>query len=303
MSGWQGTFGKVGNRSPLRNIPASRMATRRPLVVEFTKMHGAGNDFVVLDNRFFHFSGEELSAFAARYCDRHEGIGADGLLAFARPENDEHDFRMIYYNADGSRATLCGNGARCLVRYARNAGLDAELLRFETDAGVLSARTPDDQVRLYLEPARDLRPLTPTHAEVPVEVTYVWTGTEHLVGFVDDVEAAEVEAWGASLRYDPAVEPPGANANFVEVTGPASLRVRTYERGVEAETRACGTGAIAAAVVALETDRVEEGPVAVQMAGGTLRVGFESVEGGEGLFLEGPAHFVFRGSFEWVPNS
>ncbi|MEX0747169.1 MAG: diaminopimelate epimerase [Rhodothermales bacterium] len=277
------------------------------LVVEFTKMNGAGNDFVVIDNRFFHFSDAELSAMAPRLCRRRFGIGADGILAYNPPENPDHHFRMRYVNADGSIGTMCGNGARCLSRFARRAGLNETNMVFETDAGVLRAHVPerdDAPVRIYLSPPRSFtaeKDLESAEAREAGPVHYIWTGTEHAVCFVGDVDKVPVERWGPAIRRDPALLPAGANVDFVQASadGSAVLRARTYEKGVEGETLACGTGAVASAIAARLTGRVAGDRIDVEMPGGTLTVGFQ-VKGIEvtDVYLEGPAEVVYRGTVE-----
>ena len=276
----------------------------RRLVVEFTKMSGAGNDFIVIDNRFYHFSAAELRDLAQRWAPRRTGIGADGLLALESADDERVDFRMRYVNADGSVGTMCGNGARCLARYARSAGLESQPLVFDTDAGRYEAYVeaePSADVRLVLEPYADFgkRDLAAMDG-LPGEAHYVWTGTEHVVVFVPDVGRAPVAATGPVLRADPALSPTGANVNYVEVTDQATLRVRTFEKGVEAETLACGTGAIASAITACLTGRIASGRVVVSMPGGDLVVDIQGDPlNPDRLVLEGPAEFVFRGSFEW----
>ncbi len=276
----------------------------RRLVVEFTKMEGAGNDFIVVDNRFYHFTPAELRDLALRYAPRRTGIGADGLLALETPDRPGADFRMRYLNADGSVGTMCGNGARCLARYARSVGMESEPLVFDTDAGRYEAGVPTDDdadVRLTLPPHRDFgrREVLPVDG-VGEEACFVWTGTEHLVVFVETVDAAPVSTAGPALRRDAALGPAGANVNFVEVTGRQRLRVRTFEKGVEAETLACGTGATASAVVARLAGRVDAGPVQVEMPGGRLTVEIVGdPECPERMVLSGPARSVFRGTFEW----
>ncbi len=280
--------------------------TPRKLVVEFTKMNGAGNDFIVIDNRFYRFTDDELAGLARRFCPRRTGIGADGLLAFDPPREEGRHFRMRYRNADGSLGTMCGNGARCLVRFARWAGIEDEDMVFETDAGVYRAHlpsAPDAPVRLFVPPPRDIRPDVRLEAAPPHPVHYIWTGTEHLVCFVNAVAEAPVGTAGPVWRADPALAPNGANVNFVEVDAHADgrprLLVRTYEKGVEAETLACGTGALAAGITARWLGYVDAGVVDVQMPGGVLTVGCE-VNGTEvaNVFLEGPAETVFRGTVE-----
>ena len=271
------------------------------LVVEFTKMHGAGNDFIVIDNRWYRFSEEELAELAATWCPRRFGVGADGLLALDPAEDDELDYRMRYVNADGSWAAMCGNGARCLARFALAADFDGPELAFETDAGrYYAAEAPEtpDRMRLYVPPATQLELDVPVDSETPEAVHFVHTGTEHLVTFVPDLDAVPVEEWAPPLRHAPHVQPEGANVNFVEVPAEDVLRVRTYEKGVEAETLACGTGVLAAAVVAEATDRVTADPMTVHTKGGTLAVGTATTSRGEELYLEGPVVTVFRGSLD-----
>jgi diaminopimelate epimerase len=272
--------------------------------LRFVKMEGTGNDFVVIDNRGCGFGGDRLAALARQVCPRRTGVGADGLLVF--DDADEADYRMRYLNRDGSTATMCGNGARCLALYARHeAGLCREELCFQSDAGAFRALAPGDpneDVRLYVDPPRRFERDVALRAAGDETADwgafhYIWPGVEHVVCFVDDAESAPVERIGRTVRRDPALEPAGANFNFVEtLPDGGGLRVRTYEKGVEAETPACGTGALAAACVARLLGVVRAWPVAVEQPGGRLTVGGE-VRGGEitELYLEGPARFVFRG--------
>ena len=284
---------------------------QRKLILEFTKMNGAGNDFIVIDNRFYNFSDDELADIARRFCRRRVSIGADGVLAFVRPTDAANHYRMRYFNADGSVGTMCGNGARCLARYARHAGILDETLRFESDAGVYHATAPPDPdapVRLFVPPPQHWQPAQALDAALPEAIEavhYLWTGTEHAVCFVDDVAATPVAAWGAAIRHDAALAPAGANVDFVQVLGegnsrqPAALRVRTFEKGVEQETLACGTGALASALAARFLDHIHATRVQVHMPGGILGVGFE-LDGSDvsGLYLEGPATTAFRGTIE-----
>ena len=282
------------------------MPDRPALVVPFTKMDGAGNDFVVLDNRFLRFSDDELAALARRMCPRRTGVGADGLLAL--DDEPEADFRMRYRNADGSLATMCGNGARCLARFAARSGLGTEAdgtvaLAFETDGGryraEVAGRAASGPVRLAVPPARDYGP-------GPEDSVRIWTGTEHAVVFTDDAAGFDVDGQGRRLRQDPAFAPAGTNVNAVQVVGPATVRVRTYEKGVEAETLACGTGAVASALAAALGGHLgdhatgDRQTVAVEMPGGTLEVGFALADGrASGITLAGPAETVYEGTLEW----
>jgi len=269
-------------------------------MIEFTKMTGAGNDFIVLDNRDYRFTVLDLSDLAERWCDRRFGVGADGLLALEDPDEPGVHFRMRYHNADGSVGSMCGNGARCLARFAFENGLDRRPLRFATDAGIYEADVPEDPadpVRLFLPPHRGYRLLEPGLCEDLVEGGhFVWTGTEHVVLFVPSVDGAPVQTAGPRLRAAREVSESGANVNFVEVVAPGEIRVRTWEKGVEGETLACGTGATASAIVACLSGRTPPGRVTVRMPGGTLAVEIEGAPETPGrLVLEGPADTVFRG--------
>jgi diaminopimelate epimerase len=263
--------------------------------LSFTKMNGAGNDFIMLDNRDGKLALD--SSHIALLCDRHRGVGADGVLAVEPPVQGA-DFRMRYYNADGGEAEMCGNGARCFARFARRLGVSKAEISFETLAGIIRASFPDNEIRVAMSDPHSHRP--PVGLEIngrTLEVHFVNTGVPHAVVFTDDVEAVEVSKDGAALRYHPAFSPKGTNANFVQVLSPDSIAIRTYERGVEGETLACGTGVCAAALLHhLRTH--SPSPVHVKVRGGdTLQVAFEASERGvHNVTLTGPADFVFDGT-------
>jgi diaminopimelate epimerase len=270
--------------------------------VRFTKMQGTGNDFLVLDNRSYRFSNEELSSYAAVWCERRYGVGADGLLALDRPETSSADYQMHYVNADGSRATMCGNGARCLFRFARRIGFEKPELAFDTDAGLYRATyagTDDRRVRLFVPAVTDVRSGIVLDRAVPEAVDdlfYAHAGTEHLVAVVEDVASVPVPTWGSRLRHDPSLQPAGANVNFVEMGEDGCVSLRTYEKGVEDETLSCGTGVLAAAVIVERHVRNRPGQaVTVDTTGGRLQVGIAETERGSERYLEGPAVPVFRG--------
>lgn len=288
---------------------SGRLQMKRLLIVEFTKMEGAGNDFIVLDNRFFRFTPDELGEIAAMFCPRRTGIGADGLLALEHPSDDGADFRMRYRNADGTRGTMCGNGARCIALFAHRAGVAGMRQCFETDAGLYRADigSANSNVRLWMPKplpklATELVPVD-LQGGMQLEVHKLWTGTEHVVTFVDDVEAVDVESIGRQIRWLPVFEPNGTNVNFVQVSrtkeGSIDVRARTFEKGVEAETLACGTGAVAIAIASIAQRNISDKTLDVRMPGGVLTVGFE-IEAGQivDLYLEGEARQVFRGTFE-----
>ena len=275
---------------------------KRRLVLEFTKMHGAGNDFIIIDNRFYHFTDEELSELARQLCPRRFGVGADGLMALAVPQEDA-DYRMRFFNADGSLAPMCGNGARCLAKFARLSGLKKERMRFESDAGIFEVVVPeaaDEQIQLVLPPPSRFIAEVPVSTDIQQAlgpVHYLWVGTDHAVCFVESLEQFPVHQWGERIRHDPAFGEQGTNVMFVAVEGPDTLALRSYERGVEGETLACGTGAVAAATVARLLGLIQTNRVSVKMPGGVVWVGgLEASQ--EGLVLEGPVTYVFRGSLE-----
>lgn len=263
---------------------------------EFVKMTGAGNDFIVADNR----SGSVTlrPEQVARLCDRHFGIGADGLMLLVPCPSGRADWAWQFWNSDGSDAEMCGNGARCFARFIQRAtGWTGPRVTFETGAGIVGAEFEGERVTVNLTPPRDLRlgETVPTTTG-PVEVSRVNTGVPHAVVFVPDADRAMVLEQGCELRRHPHFGPRGTNVNFVEVRDPGRIRVRTYERGVEGETLACGTGVTASALVTARS-RGWPSPVRVLVQGGDeLIVHFTAADGGfHDVRLNGPAAFVFEG--------
>jgi len=266
-------------------------------MLSFTKMNGAGNDFVVVDNRAGTLRLD--GATIARLCDRHRGIGADGLLAVEKAENGA-DFRMRYYNADGGEAEMCGNGARCFARFASRLTGALGDITFDTMAGVISARLLGERVQLQMSQPKDLAP--GVELEIAGQrrtVHFVNTGVPHAVVMVDDLEATDVLTLGAAIRHHAHFAPKGTNANFIQPVGMRSLAIRTYERGVEGETLACGTGVVASAIIFHELTPAAP-PISVRVRGGeTLEVGFvKTVDGYREVTLTGPAEFVFDGKID-----
>jgi diaminopimelate epimerase len=263
-------------------------------LMHFTKMNGAGNDFVMLDNRDLRYRLDK--AAIARLCDRHRGVGADGLIA-VEPAQNGADFRMRYYNADGGEAEMCGNGARCFARFASRVGGKNGAITFETPAGTIGADLHGDNVRIAMGVPHSLA------LDIPLAVGgetlrahFVNTGVPHAVVFVDDLEKVDIVRLGAGIRYHQHFAPKGTNANFVAKLPGGGIALRTYERGVENETLACGTGVTAAALIFSRLTGAAS-PVAVQVRGGdTLQVGFErDGDGWKNVTLTGPADFVFEG--------
>jgi len=263
-------------------------------MLHFAKMNGAGNDFVLLDNR----SGSiRLDARQiARLCDRHRGVGADGVLLVEPPQNGA-DFRMRYYNADGGEAEMCGNGARCFSRYVQRIAGPRESVSFETPAGLIRATFAGAQVTLDMSRPAGLEWNARIEAgDGPLTVHSLNTGVPHAVVLVDELDTVDVGRVGSALRFHPHFAPKGTNVNFVQVLAPGSIAIRTYERGVEGETLACGTGVCAAAIVYAELTAVEP-RVSVRVRGGDiLEVSFRRTHDGiDGVRLTGPADFVFDG--------
>ncbi|MEM9325187.1 MAG: diaminopimelate epimerase [Bacteroidota bacterium] len=248
----------------------------------FTKYQGTGNDFVVIDNRDLRFPKDKK--MVSKLCDRRFGIGADGLMLIE--SHDDLDFRMIYFNSDGSQS-LCGNGSRCAVSFARSIGLASDRTTFETTDGVHQAFFRNGNVNFQL------------HDILAVERRgtdfFIHNGSPHHIQFVEDLDRQDVKAMGRKIRYSMDYEPEGTNVNFVEKG--ETLKVRTYERGVEDETLSCGTGVTAVAIAAsLEG---YESPVKISTKGGELSVSFR-IDGHRftDIFLCGPAQEVFSGTIE-----
>jgi diaminopimelate epimerase len=266
-------------------------------MLRFTKMNGAGNDFVMIDNRLgdLQLSRGQIASI----CDRHRGIGADGILVLERAANGA-DFRMRYYNADGGEAEMCGNGARCFARYASRVAGPMEKLSFETPAGVIGAELQGELVRLEMSEPKDLRlGITIGLPDRKVAAHFINSGVPHVVVPVDDLEKVEVRALGSAIRRHEMFAPKGANVNFLKEWGERRIAIRTYERGVEDETLACGTGVVASALIFAAMKNVS-GPIGVLVRGGNeLQVGFEKT-GDEyrNVTLTGPADFVFEGTID-----
>jgi diaminopimelate epimerase len=276
-------------------------------MLRFTKMDGAGNDFILIDNRTGDADLNRTQI--ARLCDRHRGIGADGILLLENP-SDHADFRMRYFNADGGEAEMCGNGARCFARFACKVADAKGKISFETPAGIISAELAGDLVTLQMTEPTDLQLNVPLQIGAEKKIVhFINSGVPHVVVPVAQVGDVDVSREGAAIRHHEAFSPKGANVNFIEKRGADKIAVRTYERGVEDETLACGTGVVASALV-FATLASAKGPIGVVALGGDeLRVGFERIDpppqgsGAAGkqfrdVTLTGPAEFVCEGTIE-----
>jgi diaminopimelate epimerase len=268
------------------------------MVLEFTKMHGAGNDFVLIDNRArkFTLTAEQVM----RVCDRHKGVGADGVIILLPASSGKADWAWEFYNSDGSAGEMCGNGARCFARFVQRQTNTRDCFTFETKAGIIAAQFDGSRVTVSLTPPLDLRLNQEVQLHSGKQTMHsLNTGVPHAVLFVTDADKAMVQQLGPEIRRHSHFGPKGTNVNFVQVLGPNRIRVRTFERGVEGETLACGTGVTASALISSEVHCFKS-PVKVQVQGGEqLEVSFATNGAGfKDVRLSGPAEFVFDGKVE-----
>jgi diaminopimelate epimerase len=265
--------------------------------VRVTKAHAYGNDFLCVP-RAEAFA--DLSALARAMCDRHRGIGADGLILLEPCHSGKADWAWMFYNTDGSTGEMCGNGARCFGRFVQQVATVDGSFTFETGAGVITAELKGDRVTVNLTKPHDLRlNVSVPLASGPQTIHSLNTGVPHAVLFVPDADKAMVMQLGPEIRRHAHFGPRGTNVNFVQVLGPGHIRVRTFERGVEGETLACGTGVSASAMISARVHGFAS-PVKVQVQGGdTLEVSFkDSGEDFDDVRLTGPADFAFSGEVE-----
>jgi len=260
------------------------------MIVQFSKYHGTGNDFIMVDGRGLE---RDLSnADIAFLCHRRFGIGGDGLILLQ--ESKEQDFRMRYYNADGKEGSMCGNGGRCIVAYARDLGLTSNECRFEGIDGIHEASIlPGGEIRLGLNDVQGIRWLGDGYL--------LDTGSPHFIRFVEDLENLDVASSGKEIRHESRFGPGGVNVNFVQwESGKGRIFVRTYERGVEAETYSCGTGVTAAAICAYYQSKSDNLSYHIRTLGGKLRVDFhaEHHSSFRDVYLSGPARQVFSGEIK-----
>ena len=269
------------------------------MLLDFVKMNGAGNDFVLYDNRSrsVQLTSEEI----ARICNRHRGVGADGVIGLIACDSGKADWAWEFWNSDGSRAEMCGNGARCFARYIQRMTGGPQEISFETVAGVISAKFQGKLVSVNLTTPTDERlnlPVNLTSAG-PTTIHSINTGVPHAVIYVPDADRAILGTVGPEVRRHAEFGPRGTNVNFVQVLGQNNIRVRTFERGVEGETLACGTGVTASALVSARIHGFKS-PVKVRVqSGDELEVSFTERNGAfSEVRLSGPADFCFYGRIE-----
>lgn len=255
--------------------------------ISFFKYQGTGNDFVMIDDRAETFPRHD-QALVARLCNRRFGIGADGLILLQN--HPLLDFRMVYFNADGAEGSMCGNGGRCIVRFAHDLGLFERQTKFMAVDGEHEATVADGIVSLRMSDVLNI--------DTAPDYSFTNTGSPHVVIVVDDLRQHDVVGIGRALRYSDVFAPGGTNVNFVQIESDGTLFVRTYERGVENETYSCGTGVTAAALV-LHRNTGLSSPVSIRTVGGPLNVSFQPTETGGYAFIHliGPAERVFQGTW------
>jgi diaminopimelate epimerase len=264
-------------------------------MIEFYKMNGSGNDFIIIDNMDLSLDVGDLSEFARKVCQRKISVGADGLVVIEPSEMA--DFKWRFFNSDGSMAEMCGNAARCAARFVYMKGIAGQKISWETIAGIISAEVNDDVVKAKLTDP------SPVDSSIEIEaygqkfvLDSIDTGVPHAVVFVDDLDNCDVFNQGRKIRFHKQFSPRGTNADFAVVVDRHNIKVRTYERGVEDETLACGTGMVAAALTAAQRGLVESPVDVLVQSGETLRVYFEKQDGlWREIYLEGRVKIIYQG--------
>lgn len=261
--------------------------------IEFFKYHGTGNDFVMIDNRSSFFP-KENTKLIAHLCDRRFGIGGDGLILL---ENDAlTDFRMVYYNSDGNQSSMCGNGGRCLVAFAKKLNVINNSCTFIATDGLHHASIAENGLV-------SLQMIDVSNIKITPDYVFLNTGSPHHVQMVDDLENYDIKQNGAVIRYGALYGKAGSNVNFVKQIDANTFSLRTYERGVEDETLSCGTGATAVAIAMNATGKTNSSYIHLNVEGGKLEVTFDKKDDQfTNVHLIGPAEFVFKGEINIITN-
>ena len=264
--------------------------------LKFTKMNGSGNDFIIINNMNKVFSSDEFRKYVPLLCRRKLSIGADGVIILEPSSNA--DFKWRFFNSDGSEAEMCGNGSRCAAKYAYLNKIAGKKLKFETLAGIIEAEIKDENVKVLMTDPFDAK----IDYEIEINgknyyISSINTGVPHVVKFVKELENYDVKKMGRLIRNHELFAPNGTNVNFVSVIDRNTLKIRTYERGVEDETLACGTGSVAAALIAYLKCFVEEPVKVINMGNEILTIYFEeNNKKFTKVFLEGDAKLVYEGT-------
>lgn len=255
-------------------------------MINYYKYQGAGNDFILIDNREGIFQGDKV-AFVQKWCRRRFGIGSDGLIFIEKSE--KADFNMDFYNPDGSQS-FCGNGSRCAVAFAKYLGILDQKTTFEAIDGLHEAELVADNVKIGMHQYGGIEQVGADH--------FIDTGSPHYISYCEENDTRDILIYGREIRYSDRYAEKGTNVNLIEKIGAHHIAVRTYERGVENETFACGTGATACGLSFASVNAIAKGIVAVDVKGGALKIHFEATEQQgvyKNIWLEGPAEFVFKG--------
>ncbi len=264
--------------------------------IPFYKMSGSGNDFIIIDNREKVVPEDDLQGFIAGICRRKMSVGADGLILVENTE--QADFKWRFYNSDGSVAEMCGNGARCVARFAYQNGIVGERMSFETLAGVVHAEVIEKRVKISMpDPFELILDENLGIAQGNITMSNVNTGVPHVVIETPTLDNAEVVALGREIRHHSRFSPAGTNVNFVSAGSDDMITIRTYERGVEDETLACGTGAVAASIVRASKSKIDSPVKVLTRSGEQLMVYFDQEEGTfSNIYLEGDARIIYGGN-------
>jgi diaminopimelate epimerase len=259
------------------------------MTTTFFKYQGTGNDFIIVDNRS-QIIDKNNTKRIAQLCDRRFGIGADGFILL---ENDDvSDFKMVYYNADGNESSMCGNGGRCIVAFAKFLRIIDNVAKFRAIDGLHSAKIENDTVYLQMQDV--------SKVETYEDHLFLDTGSPHHVALVSNLKTLDVKSTGSKIRYGQPYNQAGSNVNFVEQVSDDSFAVRTYERGVEDETLSCGTGVTAVALAMHKSGKTKSQAVSLKTEGGELKVTFNNDDNDyNNIWLIGPATQVFKGELEW----
>jgi diaminopimelate epimerase len=263
------------------------------MLATFFKYQGTGNDFIMIDNRNFDF---KINAkIIKKLCDRRFGIGADGLILL---ENDNSsDFKMVYFNADGNESTMCGNGGRCIVAFAKKLNIINNKTTFKAIDGLHEAEI-DENENVHLK-MNDVAEISSNGLSF-----FLNTGSPHHVEWFENIADLDIKNLGAKVRYDEIYQPSGCNVNFIQTISDSKIIVRTYERGVEDETLSCGTGVTAAAIAFHFSGKTKSKTIEINTLGGSLQVKFNPIDDRyEDVFLVGPATFVFEGIIDTEKNA
>ena len=254
------------------------------MIIEFYKYHGTGNDFVLIDNRSLFFDKNNIELIS-KICSRHTGVGADGLILL---ENDNHyDFKMIYFNSDGKQTSMCGNGGRCVISFAKKLNIINDNVTFLAIDGLHEGIINEDIIKIKM--------IKVSNIDEAHNGCLLDTGSPHFVKFCSSVNNINVFDSGRELRNNKEISEDGVNVNFTEIIDNTSIKVRTYERGVENETLSCGTGVIASVLSAHSKGLVDSNRIKITTLGGELFVSFDFKNVYDNIWLEGPAIEVFKG--------